>query len=297
MRRRPWQPLLMTLPPIVLAALFVAYPALTAVLYSLGDAGAVSGAVADSAHAQIFAHHGLTLAVYRQLFINPQFRADVAVSLTVTLWSVLVVLFIGYAVAYYYRFGRGARKSWTSVFFLVPMFIPVVIASYAIASFFNVNGWFDAGLFHLGVASPPVPSFTNLGVILAQIWVNIPFAVLLLGSSFGTISPSLIEAARDIGAGAGTVFWRIILPLTTLQGTIVATFTAIGIFGSFTIPYLIGPNAPQMLGVSMDSYYSNFSEPQQAEAMAVVAFVLAAVAGVPYLWATARARNASRGVA
>ncbi len=297
MRTRSWVPLMMALPPIVLTALFVAYPALTAALYSLGDVHAVSPAITDIAHRQIAARHGLTLEVYRRLFMNPQFRADVAVSLSVTLWSVFAVLLIGYTVAFYYRFGRGARRPWTSVFFLVPMFIPVVIASYAMASFFNAGGWFDAGLFHLGVANPPAPSFTNLGIILAQIWVNIPFAVLLLGSSLGTISPSLIEAARDVGAGAWTVFWRVILPMTTLQGTIVATFTAIGIFGSFTIPYLIGPNAPQMLGVAMDSYYATYAEPQQAEAMAVITFLLAAVAGVPYLWATARARSARGGAA
>ena len=60
---------------------------------------------------------------------------------------------------------------------------------------------------------------------------------------------------------------------------------------------LIGPNAPQMLGVAMDSYYATYAEPQQAEAMAVITFLLAAVAGVPYLWATARARSARGGAA
>jgi ABC-type spermidine/putrescine transport system permease subunit I len=78
---------------------------------------------------------------------------------------------------------------------------------------------------------------------------------------------------------------RVIVPLNMLPTIIVATFTGIGVLGSFTIPYLTGPNAPTLLGVTMARFFQAFNEPQQAAAMAVLVFLLAAGLGAVYVWA------------
>jgi ABC-type spermidine/putrescine transport system permease subunit I len=69
---------------------------------------------------------------------------------------------------------------------------------------------------------------------------------------------------------------------------IVLTFTFIGVVGSFTIPFLIGGNAPQMMGVAIQAYFSNYNQPQPAVALAVMLFAICAVAGALYVWATSR---------
>ncbi|MBE3559877.1 MAG: ABC transporter permease subunit, partial [Ktedonobacteraceae bacterium] len=127
--------------------------------------------------------------------------------------------------------------------------------------------------------------YTLFGVVLGQLWVNIPFAVLLLASGLRSVPDALVEAARDVGATFPVIFLRVLMPLNLLPTVIVATFTGIGILGSFTIPYLTGPNAPTLLGVTMTRYFQAFNQPQQAAAMSVLVFVLAAGLGAVYVWA------------
>lgn len=69
---------------------------------------------------------------------------------------------------------------------------------------------------------------------------------------------------------------------------IATTFTAIGVLGSFTVPYFTGPNAPSMLGVDISKYFQAFNHPQQAIVMAVVVFVLASGIAFFYVWANFR---------
>ncbi len=63
--------------------------------------------------------------------------------------------------------------------------------------------------------------------------------------------------------------------MNVIPTVIVATFTGIYVLGSFTVPYLTGPTAPNLLGPSMSNFFSAFNQPQQAEVLAIVVFVLA----------------------
>jgi len=96
-----------------------------------------------------------------------------------------------------------------------------------------------------------------------------------------------------VGAGFIARLWRIVLPLNLVPLLIVATFTFIGVVGSFTVPYLLGPNAPQMVGVAMQAYFSSYQQPQPAVAIAVLTFAACAAAGVLYVWATSRSGRAA----
>jgi ABC-type spermidine/putrescine transport system permease subunit I len=212
--------------------------------------------------------HGITFAVYAHLLGDASFRGDFWATIWVTLASVALILVVGWSLALYLRFARGRLVHILSSLYLVPLFIPVVIASYAIVTFWNAHGYMSAlveNILHL-----PFDGFgyTLFGVVLGQLWVNIPFSVLLLASGLRNVPDTLIESARDVGASFPTILLRIIVPLNMLPTIIVATFTGIGVLGSFTIPYLTGPNAPQ-----------------QAAAMAVIVFLLAAGLGAVYVWA------------
>ena len=82
---------------------------------------------------------------------------------------------------------------------------------------------------------------------------------------------------------------RSILPAhERIPTVIVGTFTAIYVLGSFTVPYLTGPTAPNLLGPSMSNFFTAFNQPQQAEVLAIVVFVLALGIGAVYVWANVR---------
>ncbi|MNY50101.1 hypothetical protein D3C86_1855780 [compost metagenome] len=56
-----------------------------------------------------------------------------------------------------------------------------------------------------------------------------------------------------------------------------------GVIGSFTAPYLVGPNAPQMLGVSMEQVFGVFQDRQLAAALAFFTFLLCSFIGYFYV--------------
>src|SRR5207244_6122821 len=105
----------------------------------------------------------------------------------------------------------------------------------------------------------------------------------LLSSVLLEIGDTLIESARDVGATNWQILRHIVLPLSAPGALIGVTFMFLGVIGGFTIPYLLGPNAPQMLGVSMVYYMVNFFEPFLASTQAVAIFLLSLVAAVSFL--------------
>ncbi|MGH2459978.1 MAG: ABC transporter permease [Chloroflexota bacterium] len=281
---------LLALPPFVVLIALIVYPAVEAFLFSLGQVPTNNAAFSTGMH--LVVSKTITFEVYRQLFASSYFLRDLEITLSVTLLAVVFVLIISYILALYVRFGTGPLPAVVRSLYLIPMFIPVVIASYALITFYVDHGILQAALVHLGLGYAS-PIYHQLGIVIGEVWTSIPFAVLLLGSGLDGLPQEMVEAAQDVGAGFFSILWRIVIPLNVVPAMIVVTFTFIGVLGSFTVPYLLGPNAPQMLGVAMQAYFGSYQQPQPAVAMAVITFVLAAVAGAVYVWATARSGKAA----
>jgi ABC-type spermidine/putrescine transport system permease subunit I len=111
----------------------------------------------------------------------------------------------------------------------------------------------------------------------------------MMSSGLNSVPNALIEAARDSGASLPRTVRSVLLPMNVIPTVIVASFTGIYVLGSFTVPYLTGPSAPNLMGPSMANFFSAFNQPQQAEVMAMIVFVLAAGIGTAYVWANVRA--------
>jgi putative spermidine/putrescine transport system permease protein len=276
-------------PPIAVLLLLVVLPALQATTFSLGLVPSNNLTFSTGQH--LIKSETPTLDVYRDLLASPFIRDDLALTLWISVISVVLVAIVGYILALYVRFGNGRLPQIVRSLYLIPMFVPVVIATYAAITFYVDRGVL-ASILHVFGLPYVSPAYKASGVVITQVWFNIPFAVLMLGSGLDGIEQELIESAHDVGAGFLTVLWRIVLPMNLVPLLIVLTFTFIGVVGSFTIPFLIGPNAPQMMGVAIQAYFSNYNQPQPAVAMAVLLFVIAAAAGALYVWATSRSNKA-----
>jgi ABC-type spermidine/putrescine transport system permease subunit I len=273
-------------PPFLVLLFLIVTPAIQALLFSLGLVPTDN--IVFTADVDLVSTKTPVLTVYQNLLSSSFVRDDLSLTLGVSVVSVILVVLIGYVLALYVRFGTGGLPAIVRMLYLVPMFIPVVIASYGLIEFYVANGFLQILLHQLGFNSYSSPMYASGGIVLGQVWVSIPFAVLLIGSGLDGIAPEAIEAAQDVGASFPQILWRIVTPLVSVPLLIVATFTFIGVLGSYTVPYLLGPNAPQMLGVAMTAYYSAFQRPQPAVAMAIITFVVAAIAGAIYVWGTSR---------
>ena len=135
------------------------------------------------------------------------------------------------------------------------------------------------------------------GLVIYQKLRNLP-----VHSSMREISELIYETCKtylltqgkflmilEIFIGAAIIFYFGFLQhLELYRVLIILIFSIIGILGSFTIPYLLGPTAPQMLGPLLQATFADYREPLQADALAVISFLLAALVGMAYVIAVAR---------
>ena len=123
---------------------------------------------------------------------------------------------IGLALAVF--FTQHFRLSATlRALFLVPWLLPLIVSASTWSWMLNSeSGVVNAALHALGIA--PVnwltsPSWSLTSVIIANIWIGVPFNLVVLHSGLQSIPASLYEAAALDGANAWQRFWRITFPL------------------------------------------------------------------------------------
>lgn len=225
---------------------------------------------------------GYDLSRYQFLFTDKAMRANIVFTLKVTIVSCVLVLLISYALAVYMRFSSGRVVDWIRKTYMIPIFIPGVIATYGLINLLGNHGWLSRFLLLIGITLPRI-IFDEKGIIIANLWFHIPFTTMLLSSALAGIPNSVMESAKDVGAGRLRIFVRFVFPLSYKTFLVASTFVFMGILGSFTAPFLVGPNAPQMLGVSMEQVFGVFQEREQAAAIAFFTFLLCSVLGFYYI--------------
>jgi ABC-type sugar transport system permease subunit len=285
----------MALPPIVLIALFIGFPIVLAFVFSLGFTGGLNRTISLIGQNIHEAQGGPNFGAYAEMFANARFLGDLTVTVVVTLVSTAVVVFLATGIGLYLKFVGGLFGRVLSALAVIPLFIPVVIGSWAILGFYSADGFLRSVAAQAGIEFP-VWSFTMVTVVIGSVWTSLPFATLLITSGLQAVPHAMIDAARDAGASFWRVVAGVVVPMAGVPIIIATTFTAIGILGSFTVPYFTGPNSPNMLGVDMSNYFSAFNQPQQAVVMAFVVFAIASGIAAVYVWANFRSAKESGAV-
>lgn len=266
--------MVLVLPPFCLLVFVIVVPAAQAVLSTL--------------RVEQDGHVVYSLARYAQILRTVSLYRSVAFTLLVTLASVAATFVLAYTLALYLRFSQGRVSTLLGALFILPLFIPTVIASFAMVTFLQNHGFVATLLHYVGVEEMPPLVFNAVGIVLTEVWASIPFATLVLLAGLQGIDDALIDSARDVGAGALRTFRAVILPLNAVATIITLSLLFVGILGSFTIPYLVGANAPQMMSVVMTNYFTNYLRPDVAVAMAALSFGIAALAGAAYVVGVSR---------
>jgi sulfate transport system permease protein len=113
----------------------------------------------------------------------------------------------------------------------LPFALPTAVAGIALTAIYSGNGWIGALLEPLGVKV----AFTPLGVLVALIFIGLPFVVRTVQPVLEDLEPELEEAAATLGASRAQTIRRVIFPavlpaLTT--GFALAFARAVGEYGS-----------------------------------------------------------------
>jgi putative spermidine/putrescine transport system permease protein len=224
----------------------------------------------------------LTFDNYARFFGNPTYLALIGQTLlhTVTLMAICGVL--GYAIAYFLMVKVRHAGLRTALFlaFIIPFWTSALIRAIAWVPFLGVNGVINQALVGLGIIDVPVEIFlySRTGISMAQVSLYTLMASGPVVYMLAQIPPALREAAMTLKAPPGTVFRRIILPLT-LPGIVIGqVLVFLNVMADFATVQTIGGNKIALLS----NLILNFYEGAQLRAAAVVAVILMAcmLAGV-----------------
>lgn len=213
---------------------------------------------------------------FRAAIVTPRALASYRLTFGAALAAALVNGVFGVLTAWVlvrYRFpGRGAAD----VLIDLPLALPTAVAGITLATLYAPSGWIGSLLSRLGIAG----SFTPLGIVIALVFVGLPFVVRTVEPVLRALSPDLEEAAATLGAGPFQTFRRVLLPQirpAALTGSALAFARAIGEYGSVVF---IAGNIPlkteitPLLIVAKLEQYDTAGANALAMVMLVVSFTL-----------------------
>lgn len=267
-------------PPLLLLLLLIFFPAGQSIVRTV---------LADP---DVGVSSGLTLERYTDFFNDPIARSNLGFTVQVTALVSFFLFVVCFPIALYLRFSSSKIAGVVQVLALFPLFVPGVILAFALIQYLGPRGTVDTFLrVVLGYTGYVTPYLRPSGIVIALVWDHIPFTVLILTAGLRQVEDSVIEAARDVGASGLRVFFQIILPLIQRPLMIVFCLNVISVFGAFTIPYLLGPAAPQMMGVYMQQTFNEYLDRSGAETQAVITFLICSVVGFLYVRTVTRRRG------
>ncbi len=258
----------MVLPAFLVVMLTVAYPIVSAVIQSFQDE--------DTGE--------FTLSNYSYFFTEPAQRNNLLFTLMVVFLTVIIAIVIAYLLALYLRFVKSKISKAIGTLYLLPRFVPAMCAVYAMITIIRDSGLINRIGQHFGLNIQLGLMYHASGIIIMNLWFNIPFAAMMITAGLGAIPDSIIEGARDVGAGKWKTFTSMILPLSMKDVVIAATFVFMTNVGSFTTPYLMGGNAPKMLGIALYDQFNKYLAYNRSAALSVIMFLICSVSAGVYIY-------------
>jgi len=196
---------------------------------------------------------GFSFEWYGKLAANPKILASAWNSLVVAAISTIIATMIGTLLAIGVERARPSPARDALLF--APMIVPDIVLAIALLSFFTLIR------FTLGLHS----------IILAHVVFNIAFVCAVVRARLKSFDWSLIEASRDLGAGAVTTFWRVTLPLI-LPSVIAAALLAFTLsIDEFIIAYFTAGAGQSSTTLPMQIYSMiRFGVTPEINAMAAI---------------------------
>ena len=206
---------------------------------------------------------------YREVFRDPAFAGTVGNTVLFTAGSLLLQFGIGLALAVFFTRTfplGGALRS----LLLVPWLLPLVVSGTAWRWILETDsGVLNRTLMQLHLVSEPVPwlASTDLSltaVTLVNVWVGIPFNMVILNGGLQAIPAELYEAAQLDGAGAWQRFRRVTLPLLRPVTTVVLTLGLIYTLKVFDVIMVLTQGGPADSSQTLTTYSYDLSFQQLA---------------------------------
>jgi len=218
----------------------------------------------------------LSLDNYGFLGSDPLYVLSYAKSLEIAAFSTLLLLVIGYPIAY--AITRMPRRLQAVLVLLVmlPFWTSFLIRIYAWMNILQHDGPLNQLLLALHIVrEPPTWLSTNTAVYIGIVYSYLPFMVLPLYATLEKLDESLFEAAADLGCPRWKTFWLVTWPLSAPGVLAGALLCFIPIVGEFVIPDLLGGSQTAMIGQTIwTEFFANKDWPTASAVAVVLVFLL-----------------------
>ncbi|MDR0784151.1 MAG: sugar ABC transporter permease [Propionibacteriaceae bacterium] len=187
---------------------------------------------------------------YQAMLTDQSYRKSMALTVLFTVITVILEMTLGIAIAMVLNRpfkGRGFLRG----LMILPWALPGVVNAILWKWIFNANyGPLNAALFQLGVIDQykvwlgePVSAFG--AIVIASLWKETPYVILLTIAALATIPKDLYESAEIDGAGPWKAFWRITLPMIRPVVLVLLITKTIWTVQTYDLIYIMTAGGPQ----------------------------------------------------
>lgn len=200
---------------------------------------------------------GLGFGGFAALFADARVRAALGLSFGAAFIAAVIDAVFGVLVAWVLTRYRFPGRSLVDAAVDLPFALPTAVAGITLASLFAANGWVGAWLEPLGIRV----AYTRLGVVVALIFVGLPFVVRTVQPLLADLDREVEEAAATLGASRAATVFRVLLPPLVpaiLTGFALAFARGVGEYGSIVfiagnMPYLT-EIAPLLIVIRLEEF-------------------------------------------
>lgn len=151
---------------------------------------------------------GLGWHGFLQIVLRPRVLADLRVSVGSALIASLANLLCGLLIAWVLSRYRFPLRRIADALVDLPFALPTAVAGIALSTLYAPQGWIGHLLLPLGLRV----AFTPAGIVVAMMFVSLPFIVRTVQPVIDDLDAEQEEAAHLMGASAWQIFWRISFP-------------------------------------------------------------------------------------
>jgi ABC-type sugar transport system permease subunit len=223
---------------------------------------------------------------YKTVVTGEYFGVALKNSLLFTLFSAPFIVMIGTAVAVFLQrefFGVNFLRS----IVLLPWVLPGAISAVLWIWVFHPSWGVINGLLHeLGLIDNSIqwlnqPKLAFVATVVAHVWTQIPFTVVLVMAALSTINPEVLEAATIDGTTPSQRFFMVVFPQIKAIIVVLLVYNALTAFTSYDLVYAMtggGPGTATTL-LSFQIWKESFSM-YDFGAGSAVAFIVVAISAV-----------------
>lgn len=215
---------------------------------------------------------GMSLHDFLQVGLSPRALKAYQLSFGASLIAALVNSVFGLIIAWVFVRYQFPGRRLIGALVDLPFALPTAVAGIALATLYAENGWIGSLLEPIGIKV----AFTRIGVVVALIFIGLPFVVRSVEPVLADLGIDVEEAALTLGATPIQIFRRVIFPAIApalLTGFALAFARGVGEYGSVIF---IAGNMPYRSEIAPLLIVTQLEQFDYAAATAIASIMLAA---------------------